>query len=301
MSLPRNLFAVAFRTQSLGTMFAAVLAMTVYIATIAVASGVALSQTAGIIERNISSTLTVEIPARKPVENNNAEVRARVLKQLRGMAGVTSAEIVPDGEIAETLRTWVDDRKVLETLPLPTLIDVTIAAGVVADAAALRQSLSVIASDVRVDAHADWMVRLLLILRTLGAISLVIIAIATILLGITVSLSCRAAIAVQRDTVDLLHVMGSSDRDIALLFRQHILRLAWPAALAGFIASLATVGIVAFFIADFLGQSSAILELQFSSNHVWLGVTMLAVPLIAVVGAVGASRILVIRALGKMP
>ncbi len=291
MSLPHNLFAVAFRQQHLGAMFAAVLAMAVYVASIALVASAALSNATTVIERNIGGRATVEIPA------SSENLAASALTALQAMPELSKAERVSDDETASVLKPWISDGAALRALPLPILIDIESADGQRLDSEAIKGKLSSIVPDARVDSHADWMTRLLMVVRSLSAVALLVIAITFVTLGISISLSCRAAMAVQRDTIELLHIMGAKDRDIAAHFQLHVLRLSWPAALAGFALAIGTSVLVAFLAANFIDKPFPVPSLE------WLApaLEVIAVPLAATLGAAAAARIFVLKSLRLMP
>jgi cell division transport system permease protein len=113
---------------------------------------------------------------------------------------------------------------------------------------------------------------------------------------IAIALICRAVMATERDTIELLHVMGAPDSNIARHFQSHAWRLAWPAAGAGFALAVLSVALLLFFIRHVVDLSA----LEISR---WLGLCLLMalVPCAAVLAATVSARLSVLRHLQAFP
>jgi cell division transport system permease protein len=122
------------------------------------------------------------------------------------------------------------------------------------------------------------------------------IALTGLALMIAIGLICRAVMATERDTVELLHVMGAADGNIARHFQSHAWRLAWPAALAGFALAVLNLVLLLFFIRHVVDLSSLQIARWFE-----LTVLVVIVPLAAVGAAALSARYSVIRLLRSLP
>ena len=148
-----------------------------------------------------------------------------------------------------------------------------------------KTRLRTVVSDARVDDHAAWLADLAHLVRSLAALAGLMIALTGLALVIAIALICRAVMATERDTIELLHVMGAGDGSIARHFQSHAWRLAWPAALAGFLLAVISLGFLLFFIRHVVDLST----LQFSR---WIGLVllMIVVPCAAVMAAALSAR-----------
>lgn len=291
------LFAPAFRHQKLGWLFISIVAIMVYIATFAMAAEASLSSVSLSRNQGVADHLTVEIPA---VSDEATTPQADRIKQavavLRAVPDVVEVKPVPEEETERLLQPWVNDAELLKKLPLPALIDVKRRSGSVITAALLQEKLTSVVSDARVDDHAAWLADLAHLVRSLAALAAFMIALTGTALVIAIALICRAVMATERDTIELLHVMGAGDSSIARHFQSHAWRLAWPAALAGFMLAVVSVGILLFIIRHVVDLSA----LQIGR---WIGLVllMIVVPCAAVMAAAISARLSVLRHLQTFP
>lgn len=289
MKLPSGLFAIAFRAQRLGAMLAGVMAIMVYLASLAMALQAGLSTATRGWDLGLRGRLTVEIPALQEA-TDGAEAapdsrRQAVLDFLKKQPDVESAVPVAPGESARLLKPWISDPSLLASLPLPLLVDVRLRPGASLSAEEAQEKLASLAPDARVDDHAEWLGRLRDAVQGLCLIAWLMMALTALALLVAVHLICRSALAVQRDTVELLHLLGAADALIAREIERSVLRLAAPAALGGFALAALTLAALALPLRPVL--DSAALPPSF-----WLALSgwVLAVPLGAVGAAFGAAR-----------
>jgi len=291
------LFAPAFRHQKLGWLFIAIVAIMVYIATFAMAAEAALSSLSLSRDEGLANHLTVEIPA---VEDESSTPQAERIKQavavLRGIPELKDVRPVPEEETERLLAPWISEPELLKKLPLPALIDVERASGGGLTASALEDRLRTAVSDARVDDHAAWLADLAHLVKSLAALAGLMIALTGMALVIAIGLICRAVMATERDTIELLHIMGAPDRGIARHFQFQAWRLAWPAALAGFVLAVLSLGFLLFFIRHVVDISA--LQLV---RWIALGLLVILVPAAAVIAASLSARFSVLRLLQSFP
>lgn len=297
MSLPQNLFALAFRQQKLGIMLTAIMAIMVYLATLATAVQTSLAHVTSAWGNDLQGRMTVEIPAPNGEDAKSQSNRIKqVMDTLKSMPELEKVEKLPDDDIARLLKPWISDSSVLKSLPLPTLIDVQALEGTSIEAETLHKKLSVISSDLKVDNHADWLKQLLLIVRSLSVVAGLMVLLTGTTLAIAIALICRAAMALQHETIELLHIMGATDMDIVKQFQIHTRRLSLPAAAAGFLLALLTIIVLSGMFGHFLGHAPSV-------NISWFmfGSVVAIVPLAAIAVAVITARISILSLLRRMP
>jgi len=287
------LFAPSFRQQKLSWLFIAIVAIMVYIATFAMAAEAALSSLSLSRNQELANHLTAEIPA---TGDESATSQADRIKQavavLRATPGVADAHALPEAETERLLTPWISEPDLLKKLPLPALIDVERARGSNVTAAALEDKARTVVSDVRVDDHAAWLSDLAQLVRGLAALAGLTVALTGLALVLAIGLVCRAVMATERDTIELLHIMGAPDTNIARHFQSHAWRLAWPAALLGFSLALLSLALLLFFLRHVVDMSA----LQFA-RWIALGLLVIFVPCAAALAASWSARFSVIRLL----
>lgn len=292
MGVPGHLFAASFGRQRLGASLAFLLGLMVYLGSLAMAAQSVLLGTAWRWEADLQNKVTIELAPPAPGQGA-ALVQDRLDKTLAALGAVPGlSDLAPvSGEQARALiAPWLSDDKLVAQLPLPQLIDARLEDG--ADPAALTQLVASLAPGARVHARTQGLGPLIGFLRGLSALAFVLVGLTGGAVVAVVSIVCRAAMAAERETIELLHFMGAADPSIARAFRRHVARLAGRAALAGFVAA----GLTALGLVGLLGYFGG-LSLVSSASFVIMGGAMGAVPLacfgLAFLGAhLSVSRLL---------
>lgn len=161
---------------------------------------------------------------------------ARAAEALAAVPGVTEARALEKEKAYELIRPWLGDVADLEDLPVPRLVAVGLDDRKPATAAVLDKALKAQGIDAVVDDHSVWIEDIrgaAGVVRWTAASILVLIAGAA---GAVVAFATRAGIAARRDVVEVLHLAGAEDAQIANLFE---LRFARVAAVAGAIGAVA--------------------------------------------------------------
>jgi cell division transport system permease protein len=286
-----QLFAPAFRYQRLGWLFTAIVAILVYLATFAMAAEAVLSSVSLSRGESLRNHMTIEIPAEGDESSTPQSERIRqAMAILRAMPEVESAVLLSDADAARLLKPWIDDPELIKKLPLPALIDVTRRAGVGLTAEDVGDKLEAVVSDAHVDDHAAWLADLSRFIGSLVFLAGFMILLTGLALVIAISLICRAVMATERDTVELLHIMGASDATIAGHFQHHAGRLARNAALAGFVLATASLAALLFALRHMIDPG--VLPLL---RWLALGLLLILVPLAAIGTAMLSARLTVFK------
>ncbi len=296
MGMPSNLFSTAFRQQRLGLMFTIIMVLMVYLGTLAMAAQAVLARTALTWGYDLQSRLTVEIPF-VPEEDAllKATKRDKMIAALRAMPEVAEVTLIKDDETRRLLQSWIDDAALLNALPLPQLLDVTVKVGASLEPEALRRALAQQVEEAHVYSHASWMAKLFGLLTGLGVIAAVMLVLTAFAVVAVISVVCRAALVVQHDTIELLYFMGAPDHAIAKQFQKHIQALAIPASLMGFVLAVLTVAMLAFMLSS-LGGLSLIAPLSW----VTVGGMMTLIPVGGAILAIVAARLSLLKHLRRL-
>lgn len=297
MKLPPALFAPSFRRQRTSTLFAVIVAFMVFAATLSVVAETTLSTLSLQWDASTGNMLTVEIPAvDDEATMSQAERVQQSLAVLRAMPNIARASVISDAATAELLKPWITNSALLRELPIPTLIDIERIPNKPLTAREVINHLSTIVADVRVDDHAAWLGDLQALVRGLVTLGSALTLLATLTLGIAVSLFCRIVIAGEAHTMTLLHVMGADDRDIARHFQALAIRLSWPAALGGFALAAASCGGIYVFMSRFIDFRS--LDQQ---SLILLGFAAILVPIGALAVTALSARLSAAALLRSVP
>lgn len=269
-----------------------VIAIMTFLTVLAVAAGMALGASAGSLGRELEGRLTVQLVEANP-DLREAQAKA-ALGELGKLAAVARADRVDEARMRALLEPWLGKEGLDGDLPIPVLIDVTLAANDSRSVDAVTAALRSVAPSARVEPHARFLAPvtgLLTTLRWLAAGLVLLMAAAT---AAAVVLAARAALVTHRATIDVMHLMGASDSRVAGLFQR---RAALDAIFGSAIGSVLGA-IVVLFIANRLSAVDAAIIAGGSLG--WTGwLAILLVPVAAVALATMTARLAILRTMGR--
>jgi len=293
MALPKQIFAPAFAQRKTRWLSLLLVGVMVYVASFTIGIEGMISAFTLTWDQTMDRRMSVEVPT---VEDEGATPQSERVKQIisviAAMPEVAHVEAVPDDQTRQLLKPWIGQTELLNSLPLPSLVDIERRPGAVLSAADLTDRLKPVINNIQVDDHAAWLADLVRLVRGLMIVGGIVIALMALAVVFAVSLLCRVVIAAEHKTITLLHLMGAYDDDIAQHFQYHATRLAAPAALAGFTLGIGSAGLLALLLRD-------VTDASFLNWTHWalLGVGSLSIPLAAIVIAAFAARVTVGRLL----
>ena len=271
-----------------------VIAIMVALTVIAAAAGFALRNIASAASAELSGGVTVQIVEAAPAART-AQAEA-ALALLASRPGVAAAEMMPQDEVEALIEPWLGAAAGDEAVPVPALIDVRLSGGATPQRiAALREAVRRVAPAARVDAQSGWLAPVFGAVAALQWLALALIALLTLALAAAVLLAVRNALGVARSTIEIVHLLGGTDAQIARVFQRTI---AFDAAGGG------TVGLaLGLVVVLFLGRRFAALDAGMIGGGAlgWADWLLLAlIPVAGVVLAAVTARLTVMRALRKM-
>ncbi len=202
-----------------------VIAILMMLTLLAAAGGVGLARSADAIGEAIAGRVTVQIVTANP------ELRAQQAAALRRAAAaqpfVRSARAVDPAELQATLGQWFGtadgDDPVLRSLPMPALVDVDfVGEDRSGHMGQLRALVAREAPGARVIPHADWLGPVARLIRSLAWIAGGLVILMTLASAAVVIMTARAALGTHYATIEMLHLIGATDQQIARLFQRRI-------------------------------------------------------------------------------
>lgn len=270
-----------------------IIAIMMFVTVLAAAAGLGLGAAVQSMRADLAGRASVQVV--EADAQTRAALAAQTLRMLRAAPEVRTAEPVPSAVLADQLRPWLGEEALNGDLPVPALIDVMLTPG---DAGAkidrLRQRLAALSPKLRVDPHAAFLTPLAGLLSALGLLALGAVLLMMLATAAVVVLAARGAHDSHRGTIDVLHLMGSTDVQIARLFQRRIGLDALMGGALGF-----SFGIfVILLIGLRLGATGS--ELLAAITLPWQGWLILAaLPVAGVLLATLTARWTVLRALGR--
>jgi cell division transport system permease protein len=269
-------------------------AFMVFLAALALAGALVLSGVVARGDRGVSGTLTVQVPPAGTAEETERRTAA-ILDVVRRLPEAEAARALDEARLLELLSPWLGSAGQAGDLPLPRLIDVELKPGARVDVRGLADRLAAVAPGATVDDHRVWLERLVRLLRAVQGVAgsiLGLIGIATV--GMVV-FATRAAIAVHRELIEVLHLIGARDSYIARQFARRALGLALKGGILGLVLAVPTI--IGLGILSRRLQAGLMSELSLTPWH-WAAIV--ALPLAAAAVATATARATVMRWLARM-
>lgn len=274
-----------------------VIAIMVALTAIALATGLALGNTVTAATAEIAGGVTVQlVEPRADVRQQEAE---RALAALKTVPGVVSMRLVPQEELDALVAPWLGTG--VETasgagVPVPALIDVRMqGAATPQRLGTVRRALAAVAPSARVDAQAAWLRPVFDAIVSLQWLAIALVLLLAAALAAAVLLAARSALGANRDTIEIVHLLGGTDAQIARVFQRAI---GFDAAGGGAVGLALAVVVIISLGRRFAGLGAGMVS---SGALIWSDWLLLAlVPLLATLLAMVTARLTVMHALRKM-
>jgi cell division transport system permease protein len=228
------------------------------------------------------------------LRQRQAEAAARRLQTIPGVSGV---RIVPPEELDQLVSPWLGPEAAdADAVPVPALIDARIEGSVTPDRlAGLRRDLRSVAPSARVDAQSSWLAPVFGAIESLQWLAVALIALLGVATAAAVLLAARTALGSNRDTIEIVHLLGGTDGQIARIFQRSI---GLDAAVGGATGLALGTGAILLLSRQLAGLGAG---LATGGSLGWLDWLVLALVPVAGIGvAMITARLTVIRALRKM-
>ena len=265
----------------------------VYLASMAMAGGMAITITTQSWKVDLNETLTIKIDQ---LEGRNEEAdMAAVLEILKTVPGVASARPVTNREMTDLLAPWLGENINFKDLGLPLLIDVERDKRYSVDSERLKQQLIEVAPGAQLDDHGIWRTALEALALTIqiiafGVVTLIILATVAVVIFAT-----KADLAAHNETVQVLHLVGARDKYIAGEFQRYFLKIGIRGGIFGFTLSSGTL--IGFsYLADIIDQAF----LTALAPGLLSYLILLPAPLLVAVVAMTTAKATVLQTLSKM-
>ncbi len=220
----------------------------------------------------------------------------KIAQMLQKNPLVKSYEALGDKEIRKLVSPWLGDDFSLEDIPLPGLIAVDLNVANEESIEKLTQAIHALSPTSYVDTHREWLQDILRFTGTLQGVALLVALIVAVTTVAGIAGGVRSRMAIHKDQVEILHLIGASDAYIARQFQWYAVIIAFLGSILGTAAGLAMAALILFIT----GQSGTPLIPQISLDSTALALFCL-LPLVACGIAGTTARQTVLRTLSLMP
>ena len=275
-----------------------VIAILMLLTLLAAAAGVGLARSANAIGDAIAGRVTVQIVTANPV--TRAEQAVALRRAAAAQPFVRSARAVEQEELKATLGQWFGgaegDDPVLQSLPLPALIDIDfVGEDRARHMGQLRALVAREAPGARNIPHAEWLGPVARLIRSLAWVAGGLVVLMTLASAAVVIMTARAALGTHYATIEMLHMIGATDQQITRLFQRRIaIDTAYGIALGTVVAAL----ILLLIGWQWSGVTSGLAATASLGPAGWT--LLLALPLLAIALAALTARLTLLAALQKI-
>ena len=272
-----------------------VIAIMIALTVIAAAAGLALSNTAQAAADELSGGITIQIIEAAP-ESRRRQAEAAA-QRLRETPGVIDVRVISEEEVNRLIEPWLGTRGVEEeAVPVPALIDARLRDGVTGESlGAVRRNVREVAPSARVDAQSSWLKPVFGAIDSLQWLAIALVTLLALATSAAVLLAVRNALEANHETIEVVHLLGGTDAQIARVFQRSI---GFDAAAGGAVGLALGLVVVVFFGQRFAGLGAGLVNGGALGVLEWLLLAL--IPVFGVILAIITARLTVMRTLQRM-
>jgi cell division transport system permease protein len=274
-----------------------VIAIMVAMTAIALAAGLALGNAVSAARAEIDGGVTVQVI--EPRSEIRAAEAARAVEAIKTMPGVAGLRLVPQEELDALIEPWLGTGIASATgaaIPVPALIDVRLKGPATpAQLEAIGRRVMPVAPSAKIDAQSNWLRPVFDAMVSLQVLSIALVALLAMALAAAVLLAARSALGANRDTIEIVHLLGGTDAQVARVFQRSI---GYDAAGGGTVGLALAMVVILVLARRFSGLGAGLVD---NGALVWSDWLLLAlVPILATLLAMLTARLTVLHALRRM-
>ncbi|MEG3125002.1 cell division protein FtsX [Sphingomonas sp. GB1N7] len=270
-----------------------IMAIMLFLTVLAGALGLGTRSAAVSLDRQLAGRLTVQIVAPEAAVREGQAAAA--LRALKALPEVKRAGAVDRAELTALLRPWLGSDGADPDLPIPAMIDVDLATA--SDAAVARATAAVqaVAPTARIDRQESWMAPVSSFMAMITSLAGALVLLMAAATAAVVILAARAGLDTHRDTIQVLHMLGSTDIQVSRLFQR---RIALDTLVGGLLGTLIACALVLLIGVRIGAIGSDLLSGVALGPRDWI--LLLLLPVIFSLLATLAARVAVTAALSKI-
>ena len=219
-----------------GRALAAVIAIMTFLACLTAGGALLLAQASEGWRSEVLRDVTIQVKpnAGDDIESLVAKVAA-VASQAKGVKHVRAYSAAESGKL---LQPWLGDGLDLSSLPVPRILVVDMTNGTEEDVKNLRAALAGSAPQASLSDRRLWAARLGTMAGAVVFLALAAFALMIVAMAIAIGFATRAAVAANREIIEVLHFVGASDRFIAREFENNFRNIGLRGALTGGLSAM---------------------------------------------------------------
>ncbi|MCB1591413.1 MAG: FtsX-like permease family protein [Alphaproteobacteria bacterium] len=249
----------------------------------------------------LENKITIEVKAETP----NGEILSpesvkldteKIAGMLEGNLAIKSYQVMNEVEIKKLVSPWIGEDFSFDEIPMPGLIAVELSAATPETLETLTQKVLSVAPSARIETHREWLQDILRFVKTLQGLAFLVAMIVVVTTITAISSGVRSRMAIYRNQVEILHLIGAPDPYIARQFQWHAVIVSLLGSVIGTAAGLA----VATLIFHLSGKDETALIPEIGLNYGQIA-AFIILPLLACLISGTTARFTVLRTLSQMP
>ena len=275
-----------------------IIALMVFLAGLALSGVLSIGTALERWDHGLSGTVTVQLLPPGPGDSFPGTFDDRLAKTieiLQQTPGVLDANALTDAEIATLLEPWLGSEEILQELPLPKLIDVTLDTAQPPNLATLGAQLAAEVPGASLDDHKLWSERLTALTRLLKFAGGFVVLLTGLTAIAMIIFTTHTGLAIHHNTIALLHTFGARDSYIATQFQSHAMRVGFRGGAMGAAFAAFTIFITGKLVASF--DIEMLEGFSLTTRH-WIAIA--ALPIATAFISMLAARMTVLRKLSRM-
>ena len=280
----------------LGTLMTAMTVMC-YLAVLAIAGALLITRAVEGWTSDIAREVTVQVRPLDGVDTDAEVAKARAI--LAGTSGIADIKVLAVEDARKLLEPWLGRSSVLDELPVPRLIAVSLDPARPPDLEALAARIAAEVQGASLDSHRRWQGELTRTASTLNWLAVAILLLIALSAVVLVVHGTRSALEANREVLEVLYLAGARDGFIAREVLWRFLLVGLKAGLFGLALGFATLGLLALSGTAVAEAARAFLAAPLRGDFLGYA-AVLAVPALATVISLATARLAVMRILRSM-
>lgn len=226
--------------RGIGQALLGVVAILAFLASLAAGAAEIVARTSGSWRASLSREATIQV---LPADGRDMSADLdRAAALARATPGVLSATVLSPADGARLLEPWLGSGAELSDLPLPGLVTIRLATPR-SNLSGLAARLLAAVPGARLDDHLGRLDRLVRAADMALLVAVGLVALVTAASGLAVAFATRGTVSAGRDAIEVLHLVGATDRFVARVFAARFARLALIGAVLGSAAAALVFGV----------------------------------------------------------
>ncbi len=269
-----------------------IVAAALFVATLATAATMAIRNAEQGWRTALAGKITVQVPAPTGLSDEPA---AEIVALLRATPAIAEAEAIDAAVARALLEPWLGAGAEIETLPLPTLIDVRLRPDARVDIVALEVALDATVPGTRIDDHGIRLAHVLRFALALQIFGAAVAAIFGLIAIVTAIFATRAGLSAHREEIGILQLIGAWDGYVARQFAAHARNLSIKGGVPGCALAAGALILLDRYAPD--GNAFMVPGMTLSPIQ-W--VVLACLPPVVTAIAMAAARMTAVRALSRV-